>query len=371
MKLVLLETGEELTLAAWGALAGRGGALRVKLVAPEPPFRPGDVVHLGPGGAPPRGEAVLLWSAGDGLQVGAWNGAPGEVLGQVLAVERGPATFSLERGLLSRVPARWLGRALDAFELAARLSHPLMPSLSVGPPEASLAGVRAKYNREVEARQYAGHVALGLDQTEQEIVTRHLPPGARILDVGCGAGREAVGLARLGYRVVGIDIAPRMIARARAEAERQGLGIEFRVQTVTDLEEPPGSFDAAYWVGSYHHIPGRALRVETLRRLRGALAPGGVLILMVFYRAPRGLLSRSRLVDALRRAGRRLLGPGRLSEPGDTYMRETSEASDPAETCFFHDFSGPWEVREEVEAAGFTAHEVAPGWWVCRPNSPA
>ncbi|MFQ5793379.1 MAG: class I SAM-dependent methyltransferase, partial [Acidobacteriota bacterium] len=186
------------------------------------------------------------------------------------------------------------------------------------------------------------------------------------LEIGCGAGREALGFARAGFRVVGIDIAPCMIEAATRNATRDGLDITFRVQSATDLDDPPGSFDGAYWAGSYHHIPGRALRVETLRRIAGALTPDGVLILMVVYRGPRGLLSRSRLVDLLRRAGPRLGRKWQLSEPGDGYMRELSEASDPQEPCFFHDFSGPGEVRVEIEAAGLSADEVSPGWWICR-----
>ena len=177
-------------------------------------------------------------------------------------------------------------------------------------------------------------------------------------------------MARAGFRVVGIDIATRMIEAARANAQREGLAVTFRVQSVTELDEPPGSFDGAYWAGSYHHIPGRSLRIETLRRIMRALTPDGALVLMVVYRGKRGLLSRSRLVDLLRKALRILPGPWRPSEPGDVYMRETSEASDPQAPCFFHDFSTPAEVRAEIEAAGLTAEEVAPGWWVCRKPLP-
>ena len=130
------------------------------------------------------------------------------------------------------------------------------------------------------------------------------------------------------------------------------------------------SFYAAYWTGSYQHVPGRALRVETLRRIGRALAPDGVLILMVVYRGPHGLLSRRRLVDIVRRAGSRLSGRWRLSEPRDGYMREVSESSDPREPCFFHDFDSPLDVRAEIEAAGFSALEVSPGWWVCRKALP-
>ena len=201
---------------------------------------------------------------------------------------------------------------------------------------------------------------------ERELIERHVKPGGRILDIGCGAGREALAFARAGFHVVGIDVAPRMIEAARANAEREGLNITFRVQSATDLDERPGAFDAAYWAGSYQHVPGRALRVETLRRIGRALVPDGVLILMVVYRGPRGLLSRSRLVDWLR-AGAKVLGAERLSEPGDAYMRETSEASDPREACFFHDYSAPAEVASEVGAAGLSAVEANPCWWVCRP----
>jgi len=158
-----------------------------------------------------------------------------------------------------------------------------------------------------------------------------------------------------------------MIEAARCNAARDGLAITFRVQSVTELDEPPGSFDGAYFVSSYYHIPGRALRVETLRRIARALTPEGVLVLEVGdYRRRRGLLSRSRLVDLFRKAGMRLLRRWQVSEAGDVYMREVSEASDPREPVFFRDFWSPGEVRVELEAARFSGAEVIPGWWVCR-----
>lgn len=161
-----------------------------------------------------------------------------------------------------------------------------------------------------------------------------------------------------------------MIQAASANAEREGLDITFRVQSVTDLDEPPGSFDGAYWAGSYHHVPGRALRVETLKRIMQALTPEGVLILMVIYRGRRGLPSRSRLVDLLRKVGSGLGRTTGLSEPVDGWMREPSEASDPLEACFFHDFERSDEVRVEIEVAGLAGEEVSAGWWVCRHSLP-
>ena len=46
---------------------------------------------------------------------------------------------------------------------------------------------------------------------------------ARILDVGCGTGRVAIPLAKLGYEVVGIDISPRFIEIASQRAEEHGV----------------------------------------------------------------------------------------------------------------------------------------------------
>src|SRR5262249_16875027 len=214
---------------------------------------------------------------------------------------------------------------------------------------------------------YSRIAAIGSEALELETVRRHVKPGGRVLDVGCGAGREALGFARTGFRVTAIDIAPGMIAAARANAERPGLPIDVQVRDSPELNEPPGSYGGVYLAFSVlHHVPGRARRIDVLRRVRTALAADGALIAVVVYRGPRGLLSRSRLVDLLRRVGAWLPGRWQVSEAGDGYAREVSEASDPRQTVFFHDYPGTSEVRSEVEAAGFRAEETAPGWWVCR-----
>jgi SAM-dependent methyltransferase len=374
-RLIVLERGEELTDAAWRALTSHGLPVRLKLLEPAPPFLAADIVQVAPldAGHPHPGD-LLLFRSGGGFRFGPAQDGPAAQaeapLGRVVAVERGAASFSLQEGVLSRVPVRCLPMAMRALELFARFRHPLTPPLYLGSVEACLAGVREKYNRPAEAREYARLVHTDLDPFEREIVERHLKPDGRVLDIGCGAGREALGLARAGFRVVGIDIAPRMIEAARANAQQEGLAVTFRVQSATELDEPPDSFDGGYWAGSYHHIPGRALRIETLRRIMRALTRDGALVLMVVYREKRGLLSRSRLVDLVRKTLRILPGPCRPSEPGDVYMRETSEASDPQAPCFFHDFSTAAEVRAEIEAAGFSAEEVAPGWWLCRKPLP-
>lgn len=69
------------------------------------------------------------------------------------------------------------------------------------------------------------------------IAAFNLPPGSRLLDVGCGFGRHSVRFARRGFSVVAIDPSPAMIAAARSGAEAAAVEIDFRIQ-------PAESFNA-------------------------------------------------------------------------------------------------------------------------------
>jgi SAM-dependent methyltransferase len=71
-----------------------------------------------------------------------------------------------------------------------------------------------------------------------------LPPGATILDVGCGTGRHARELTRRGFRVTGVDVSPGMLAEARRKAAEDGLEIEFLQADATDFALDR-TFDAA------------------------------------------------------------------------------------------------------------------------------
>ena len=70
------------------------------------------------------------------------------------------------------------------------------------------------------------------------------PPGGRILDVGCGTGRHSVGLARLGFRVTGVDLSGQMLALARQRAEEASVEVEWVHADATSFVRTDG-FDAA------------------------------------------------------------------------------------------------------------------------------
>src|SRR5215470_2852958 len=57
-----------------------------------------------------------------------------------------------------------------------------------------------------------------------------------VLDCSCGIGTQAIGLARLGYRVQGTDISERSLERARIEAASLGVDIAFAACDFRDLK---------------------------------------------------------------------------------------------------------------------------------------
>ncbi len=100
----------------------------------------------------------------------------------------------------------------------------------------------------------------------------------RLLDLGCGPGRDLAAFRALGHEVVGLDGCTSFVAMARADT-----GCEVLHQDLLALELPPARFDGVFANASLFHVPRRALP-RVLGELRSALAPRGVL----FASNPRG-----------------------------------------------------------------------------------
>ncbi len=106
----------------------------------------------------------------------------------------------------------------------------------------------------------------------------HLPAGISILDVSCGSGASAIPAAeRVGPAgsVLGVDLADRLLALARAEAAERGLhNVVFRVGDMLELGLPASRFDAVVCVFGIFFVPDMAAAVRALWRVVG---PGGTL----------------------------------------------------------------------------------------------
>jgi 2-polyprenyl-3-methyl-5-hydroxy-6-metoxy-1,4-benzoquinol methylase len=99
---------------------------------------------------------------------------------------------------------------------------------------------------------------------------RHLAPSARILDAGCGSGRDAAAFAANGYRVTAFDASSAMVKLASAHLGFPALQMCF--EDVCWKEE----FDGIWACASLLHVSNQALPA-VLCRLADALRPGGVL----------------------------------------------------------------------------------------------
>lgn len=84
----------------------------------------------------------------------------------------------------------------------------------------------------------------GFTATLKQLEQYPLPPASRILEVGCGTGRTSCYLAAQGHEVIGIDIHPDMIAKAKIRAEKEHASIQFLVGDASLLPFPDDSFDA-------------------------------------------------------------------------------------------------------------------------------
>ena len=89
---------------------------------------------------------------------------------------------------------------------------------------------------------------------EAVLTLADLPPGGRILEIGCGPGNITLAFARRGYRILGIELGARLAALA-AQNCRAYPGVEIRCAAFEDYALEPGAFDLALSADALHWIP--------------------------------------------------------------------------------------------------------------------
>jgi SAM-dependent methyltransferase len=105
--------------------------------------------------------------------------------------------------------------------------------------------------------------------------------GLRLLDFGCGPGRDLIAFAALGHDVTGLDGSVELARLAREHSGRPVLA-----QNFLELDLGLARFDGIFANASLFHVP-RAHLPRVLSELRAALVPGGVL----FCSNPRSFLN--------------------------------------------------------------------------------
>lgn len=151
-----------------------------------------------------------------------------------------------------------------------------------------------------------------------DFLLQHLPAKCEnALEIGCGTGAFSRRLAERSEHVLALDLSTEMIRVARSRSSRfPNLRFEVADAVVYDL--PAARFDCIATIATLHHL---ALR-QMLFKLKEALKPGGVLIILDLFQPERGLLTvegwRDWLAEMARlttSVGLRLVHNGRLRPP--------------------------------------------------------
>lgn len=132
-----------------------------------------------------------------------------------------------------------------------------------------------------------GHSLAGLERAEKFtpaevdwlIAALGARQGQRVLDLGCGIGRHARELARRGFRVVGIDLSPCLVAEAHRRAEQAAPltgETQFRQLDMRELAYRE-EFDHAYclYESGFGRLGGDRAHFGFVCRVREAIVPGG------------------------------------------------------------------------------------------------
>ena len=137
-----------------------------------------------------------------------------------------------------------------------------------------------RYYERLENFQTVGHIQSGLMDWEQEAYSRYLLTNGTIGLIGCGAGRDVLGLLEQGYAVDGVDTSEKCIELALRHLEGSGYEAGLFLADIASFEFPRQAYDAFIfsWF-TYNHIPDTSVRIQILDRLRRRLASDGIILL--------------------------------------------------------------------------------------------
>ncbi len=153
----------------------------------------------------------------------------------------------------------------------------------------------------------------------------------RVLDLGCGAGRHILFLAREGFQVHGLDSSPQALRICQDRLREAGLPATLVQADMRDIPYPEGFFDALIAIASLYHGTLADIR-RTLAEIHRVLRPGGLALLE--FKSKRSFR----------------YGQGRKIEP-ETYVAEEGE-----EAGIPHHYSDQAEIERLLE--GFVILEL-------------
>lgn len=112
------------------------------------------------------------------------------------------------------------------------------------------------------------------EEARQAAALLRVEPGAHLLDLGCGPGRHTIELARLGYRVTGVDRTALYLDHARARASAAGLEVELVRESMLGFRRDLAFDGAISLLSSFGYFEDRNDDLEVLRNVHASLKPG-------------------------------------------------------------------------------------------------
>jgi SAM-dependent methyltransferase len=207
-------------------------------------------------------------------------------------------------------------------------------------------------NRHYESGYEADRLNIGSGQLEcertRELLMRFLPPApATVFDIGGGPGAHACWLARQGYSVHVIDIAPLHVELAKEASSRQPEHplASASVGDACSLPWNAESADAVLLLGPLYHLTDRPDRIRALVEALRVLKPGGV-----FFGV--GVSRFASAMDGLRGG---FLKNAEFAQIVDQDLQDGQHRNPTGRPEYFMDtfFHHPHELRAEVTEVGF------------------
>jgi 2-polyprenyl-3-methyl-5-hydroxy-6-metoxy-1,4-benzoquinol methylase len=159
-----------------------------------------------------------------------------------------------------------------------------------------------------------------------KMLSGHLLPGMRVLEVGCGTGYFTRELARFGADIVAIDVSPELLEIAKANCSAPN--VRYEIQNAYELSYSDALFDSVVGSSVLHH-----LEIEqAIREIYRVLKPGG----MIYFTEPNMLNPQIAIQKSVPWVKRKL---------GDS----------PDETAFFR-----WPLRRLLEQTGYRDVRIVP-----------
>src|SRR3989338_6460697 len=116
----------------------------------------------------------------------------------------------------------------------------------------------------------------------------NFPKGSKVLDMACGTGAQSIAFAKKGFSVVGVDLSPHMLARAKKKVRKE-YDVNFICRDASEVEYPDSYFDFSSISFGLHDMP-EEIGFAILKEMKRTTKQNGKVII-VDYHVPKNELS--------------------------------------------------------------------------------